>query len=416
MTQNTFDPLREVLNQIKTACNILNLDKSVYELLKNPQRFIEISIPVKMDNGETRVFKGYRSLHNNALGPGKGGIRFHPDVNPSEIKALSIWMTFKCSIANIPYGGAKGGIAVDPSTLSQDELERLSRGYIQGLYLYLGDKIDIPAPDINTNSQIISWMLDEYVKLTGKYTPGTFTGKPLSLSGSKGRQEATGVGVSVIAKETLKKIGLNIKNSTVSIQGFGNVGSYTAKYMEKSGAKVVSIGLRNLALYNEDGLNYKDLKKYLKTHKDLSNYPNADKISLDKFWSLDTDVLIPAATENVINNKNAQQINSKLICEAANGPITSSTDKILEDRGILVAPDILTNAGGVIVSYFEWVQNLYGYYWESEKIEKEQKKYMIDAFHNIFHIIKEYDISFRQAAYISSIKTISNVMKLRGWY
>src|SRR5699024_1488548 len=253
MTQNTFDPLREVLNQIKTACNILNLDKSVYELLKNPQRFIEISIPVKMDNGETRVFKGYRSLHNNALGPGKGGIRFHPDVNPSEIKALSIWMTFKCSIANIPYGGAKGGIAVDPSTLSQDELERLSRGYIQGLYLYLGDKIDIPAPDINTNSQIISWMLDEYVKLTGKYTPGTFTGKPLSLSGSKGRQEATGVGVSVIAKETLKKIGLNIKNSTVSIQGFGNVGSYTAKYMEKSGAKVVSIGLRNLALYNEDG-------------------------------------------------------------------------------------------------------------------------------------------------------------------
>lgn len=416
MVETSLDPLKNVQRQIQNACSILDLDESVYELLKDTQRVIEITIPVKMDNGSIQTFKGYRVLHNNVIGPGKGGIRFHPNININEIKALSIWMTLKCSIIGIPYGGAKGGIAVDPSKLSQSELEKLSRGYVQGLYLYLGDQIDIPAPDINTNSQIMAWMLDEYIKLSGKHTPGVFTGKPVSLGGSKGRNDATGFGVTVIVKETADKINLNIENSIVSIQGFGNVGSSTAKYIEKSGAKIVAVGLRDLAIYNKNGLNYKDMKHHLSKHKDLSNYPNAHKISLDQFWALNVDILIPATTENVITNKNAENINAKLICEAANGPITSVANQILENKGIVITPDILTNSGGVIVSYLEWVQNLYRHYWEIEDIINKQEEYMLKAFHNIWNIIHEYNISFRDASYINSVKTISDIMKLKGWY
>lgn len=416
MINESLNPLKSAQNQIKIACDALDLDPAVYELLKEPQRVIEISIPVKMDDNSIKVFKGYRSLHNDAIGPGKGGIRFHPDVSLDEVKALSIWMTFKCCVTGIPYGGAKGGVTVDPSKLSQGELERLSRGYIQRLYYYLGEKIDIPAPDINTNSQVMAWMVDEYIKLNGNFVSGVITGKPSEWGGSKGRDEATGSGVAVVAREAAKKIGMDIKKATISIQGFGNVGGFTAKHLENQGAKIVAVCLRDFAIYNEDGLDYEDMRLHLDTHKNLSEYPKADKISIDEFWSLNVDILIPAAMENTITRENAEKINAKLICEAANGPITPEADEILEDKGILVTPDILTNAGGVTVSYFEWVQNLYKFYWSVEEVIKREEISMVNAFNDIWEVVEKHKVSFRKAAYMSSIKKLADIMKLRGWY
>ena len=421
MTKEMLNPLESAQKQVKTACDKLGLESSVYELLKEPQRVIEISIPVKMDDGTVKIFKGYRSVHNNAIGPGKGGVRFHPGVNLDEVKALSIWMTFKCCVTGIPYGGAKGGITVDPSELSQGELERLSRGYIQGLHKYLGEKIDIPAPDVNTNGQIMAWMVDEYIKLTGRSEIGVITGKPVEWGGSKGRNEATGFGVSVITREFAKKNNIDIKNATVAIQGFGNVGSFTVKNVQGQGAKIVALAewareVGTYALYNEDGLDYEDLAKHMKEHKNLVDYPNAKMLTLDQFWELDVDILIPAALENAITESVAEKINAKLICEAANGPITPDADIVLEKRGIPVTPDILTNSGGVTVSYFEWVQNLYGYYWSEEEVVEKQEIEMIKAFNDIWKIKEEHNVTMRQATYMHSVNKVADVMKLRGWY
>lgn len=421
MTKEMLNPLESAQKQVKIACDKLGLESSVYELLKEPQRVIEISIPVRMDDGTVRVFKGYRSIHSDAIGPGKGGVRFHPRVNVDEVKALSIWMTFKCCVTGIPYGGAKGGIIVDPSELSQGELERLSRGYIQGLHKYLGEKIDIPAPDVNTNGQIMAWMVDEYIKLTGRNDVGVITGKPVEWGGSKGRNEATGFGVSVITREFAKKNNIDIKDATVAIQGFGNVGSFTVKNVQGQGAKIVALAewtkeVGTYALYNEDGLDYEDLAKYMREHKSLVNYPNAKNITLDQFWELDVDVLIPAALENAITESVAEKINAKIICEAANGPVTPDADVVLEKRGIPVTPDILTNSGGVTVSYFEWVQNLYGYYWSEEEVVEKQEIAMIEAFNDIWKIKEEHNVTMRQATYMHSVKKVADVMKLRGWY
>lgn len=416
MSKDNLNPLESARHQIKSACDALALDKSVYELLKEPRRVIELSIPVKMDDGSVRVFKGYRSLHNDAVGPGKGGIRFHPDVNLDEVKALSVWMSFKCCVTGIPYGGAKGGITVDPKELSQGELERLSRGYIQGLYKYLGEKIDVPAPDVNTNGQIMAWMTDEYIKLTGEFSLGVITGKPVEFGGSQGRGEATGLGVAIIARETLKKLDINMKDAKVSLQGFGKVGSATAKHLQNQGATIVALAMKGFTLYNKDGLDYNELSLHLKENDDLSNYPKAEKISLDEFWNLDVDVFVPAALENVITSNVAEKLNAKVVCEGANGPTTTSGDEILEKRNILVTPDILTNAGGVTVSYFEWVQNLYGYYWDLDEVTEKEEKAMVDAFNYIWGTKETYNTSFRKAAYMASIKKLSNTMKLRGWY
>lgn len=416
MLKESLNPLNNVQELIKSACHILNLDDYIYELLKEPQRVIEISIPVRMDDGKTKVFKGYRSLHNDALGPGKGGIRFHPDVTLDEVKALSIWMTFKCCVTGIPYGGAKGGVCVDPKELSQGELERLARGYVRGLWRYLGDKIDIPAPDVGTNGQVMAWMVDEYIKLSGNYSLGSFTGKPTILGGSKGRDEATGAGVAVIAREAAKKMGLELDGATVAIQGFGNVGGYTAKHIQQKGAKIVAVGLRDSAIYNEEGFDYEDLNSYRQIHKTLKGYPKATEISLEDFWSLNVDILIPAAIENAIDGNIAQMINAKLICEAANGPITTKADRVLEEKGILVTPDILTNAGGVTVSYFEWVQNLYNYYWSVDEIILKEERSMVISFNKIWDVAQEYKVKLRDAAYIYSIKKLAEVIKLRGWY
>lgn len=421
MAKESLNPLESAQKQIKIACDSLGLDPAVYELLKEPQRVIEVSIPVKMDDGTVKVFKGYRSVHNDAIGPGKGGIRFHPAVNLDEVKALSIWMTFKCCVTGIPYGGAKGGITVDPQTLSKGELERLSRGYVDGLHKYLGEKIDVPAPDVNTNAQIMAWMVDEYVKLTGKNEIGVITGKPVEWGGSRGRNEATGFGVAVITREFAKKYGVKLNVAKVAIQGFGNVGSFTVKNVQGQGAKIVALGewardVGTYALYNEEGLDFEDLRKYMNEHRTLVNYPNAKMITLDDFWKLDVDILIPAALENAITAEIAEKINARLICEAANGPITPDADEVLDRRGIPVSPDILTNSGGVTVSYFEWVQNLYGYYWTESDVVEKQEIAMMNAFNDIWKIKEEHNVTMRKATYMHSVKKVADVMKLRGWY
>ncbi len=422
MAKENLNPLESAQKQVKVACDALGLEPAVYEILAEPQRMVEIAIPVKMDDGTTKVFKGYRAVHNDAIGPGKGGVRFHPGVNPDEVKALSVWMTFKCGVMGVPYGGGKGGITCDPLSLSQGELERLARGYIQGLHKYLGEKIDIPAPDVGTNGQVMAWMVDEYIKLNGgEASLGVITGKPVPWGGSEGRNEATGFGVSVITREAAKKVGIEMKGAKVAIQGFGNVGSFTVKNVQRQGGKVVAIGewapsVGTYALYNEDGLDFKDLKAYMDEHKNLVGYPKAKQITLDEFWELDVDILIPAALENAITAEVAEKINAKLVCEAANGPTTPDADEVLNRRGIPLTPDILTNAGGVTVSYFEWVQNLYGYYWSEKEVEEKQETEMVNAFNDVWALKEEYDVTVRQAAYMLSVKKIADVMKLRGWY
>lgn len=421
MGTENLNPLVSAQAQVKHACEALKLGPEVYELLKEPKRIIEVSIPVRMDDGTLRSFKGYRALHNDAIGPGKGGIRLHPGVCPDEVKALSIWMTFKCGVMGVPYGGGKGGITVDPLTLSQGELERLSRGYIQGLYKYLGEKIDIPAPDVGSNGQIMAWMVDEYIKLTGENHMGVLTGKPVSWGGSQGRNEATGFGVSVITREAAAKVGINMKKSNVAIQGFGNVGRYTVKNVERQGANIVAIGewapkVGTFAIYNENGLDFQDMADYVDQNKSLVGYPKGKQITLEEFWALDVDIMIPAALENAIQEKEAKLIKAKLVAEAANGPITAEADAIFKERGIVVTPDILSNAGGVTVSYFEWVQNRYGYYWSEKEVEDKQEIKMVDAFNDIWALSQEYKVTLREAAYMISVKKVADVMKQRGWY
>ncbi len=405
--------------QVKNACEKLGLEDHIYELLKEPQRVLEVSIPVKMDDGTYKVFKGYRSQHNNAMGPYKGGIRFHPNVDMHEVKALSIWMTFKGGVMGVPYGGGKGGITVDPKTLSQGELERLSRGYIDLTYKYLGERMDIPAPDVGTNGQIMSWMTDEYIKLTGDYTLGVITGKPVEWGGSLGRTDATGYGVSVVAREILRKKGIDAKQATAALQGFGNVGSFTGKYLQEQGIKVLAVAGHDkgveFAIYNENGIDMESLIEFRKTNKNLKEFPDLKIIDINEFWSLEVDLMVPAALENVIDGEVAKLIRAKVVCEAANGPITPEGDKVLKERGIDVTPDILTNAGGVTVSYFEWVQNRYGYAWGFEEVQEKEEKAMTDAFNNIWEVAEKYKVTMREAAYMFSILKVYETMKLRGW-
>lgn len=413
------DVLLNAQLQVKQACEKLGLEDHIYSLLKEPQRVLEVSIPVKMDDGTYQVFKGYRSQHNNAMGPYKGGIRFHPNVDMHEVKALSIWMTFKGGVMGVPYGGGKGGITVDPKTLSQGELERLSRGYIDLTYKYLGEKMDIPAPDVGTNGQVMAWMTDEYIKLTGDYTLGVITGKPVEWGGSLGRTDATGYGVSVIAREILNKKDIDVKSATAALQGFGNVGTYSGKYLQEQGIKILAVaghekGLE-FAIYNESGIDMESLIEFKETNNNLKEFNGVEIISIEEFWSLKVDLMIPAALENVIDENVAKLIEAKIVCEAANGPITPEGDKILKERGIYVTPDILTNAGGVTVSYFEWVQNRYGYAWEFEEVLLKEEKAMTDAFNNVWKVAEEYNVTMREAAYMFSIKKVYETMKLRGW-
>ena len=422
MVNEANNPLVRAQAQVKTACDKLQLAPEVYELLKEPKRCIEITIPVRMDDGTLRMFKGWRSAHCDAVGPAKGGIRFNPGVHVDEVKALSIWMTFKCSITGIPYGGGKGGVICDPLTMSDNELEQLSRGYVRGLYKYLGEKIDVPAPDVGTNGKIMSWMTDEYCRLTGdQLSLGTFTGKPVAFAGSLGRDDATGYGISVVTREACKKLGIDLTKAKVAVQGFGNVGSWTVENIERLGGTVIAVSEWDpthgtYVVYNENGLKYADLLAEKEKNRTLYDLPSAKNITMEEFWALDVDVLIPAALENSITEDVANLIKTKLIVEAGNGPTTTEGEKILTAKGVTIVPDILSNAGGVTVSYFEWVQNLYGYYWSNEEVAEKEEIAMVNAFNALWAIKEEYNVTFREAAYMHSIKKIAEVMKLRGWY
>ena len=415
--KETLNPFEIARKQVKTACDRLNADPAVYEILKNPQRALEVSFPVKLDNGTVKTFTGYRSQHNNAVGPYKGGVRFHPNVNFDEVKALSIWMTIKCCVAGIPYGGGKGGITLDPRDYSEAELERISRAYSEAISPLIGEKIDIPAPDVNTNGKIMSWMVDAYENVVKKSAPGVFTGKPVEFGGSLARTEATGYGVNFAAVQALEKLGKDVKGATYAIQGFGNVGYHTGYYAHQSGAKVVAVSTVDVAIYNENGLDMEALFKEFQEKGFITNEAGYGKeISNAELLALDVDVLAPCALENQLTSENAGKVRAKIVVEGANGPTTPEADAILRQNGVLVVPDILANCGGVVVSYFEWVQNLQGYYWEFDEVQEKETVVLRRAFRDIWNLAQEYDVDLRTASYMMSIRRVEKAMKLRGWY
>ena len=415
--KETLNPFEIARKQVKTACDRLNADPAVYEILKNPRRVLEVSFPVKLDDGTVKTFTGYRSQHNNAVGPYKGGVRFHPNVNLDEVKALSIWMTIKCCVAGIPYGGGKGGITLDPRDYSEAELERISRAYSEAISPLIGEKIDIPAPDVNTNGKIMSWMVDAYENVVKKSAPGVFTGKPVEFGGSLARTEATGYGVNFAAVQALEKLSKDVKGATYAIQGFGNVGYHTGYYAHQSGAKVVAVSTVDVAIYNENGLDMEALFKEYQANGFITNKAGYGKeISNAELLALDVDVLAPCALENQLTSENAGKVRAKIVVEGANGPTTPEADAILRQNGVLVVPDILANCGGVVVSYFEWVQNLQGYYWEFDEVQEKETVVLRRAFRDIWNLAQEYDVDLRTASYMMSIRRVEKAMKLRGWY
>ena len=417
MAKETLNPFEIAQKQIKSACDKLNADPAVYEILKNPMRVLEVSFPVKLDNGTVKTFVGYRSQHNNAVGPFKGGLRFHPDVTKDEVKALSTWMTFKCSVAGIPYGGGKGGMAINPKEYSKAELERISKGFAKAISPIIGEKVDIPAPDVNTNGQIMSWMVDAYEEVAGKSTKGVFTGKPLEFGGSLARTEATGYGVNLTAKKALAKLNIDVKGATYAVQGFGNVGFYTAYYAHKDGAKIVAFSNSDVAIYNENGIDMEAvIKDFEENGRIAANKGYGKDITNAELLELEVDVLAPCALENQITSENADRIKAKVVAEGANGPTTPEADEILFKKGIVVVPDILANSGGVVVSYFEWVQNLQSYYWPFEEVQQKEDALLSGAFEDVWTLASEYKVDLRNAAYMKSIERISKAMKLRGWY
>ncbi|GHH97733.1 Glu/Leu/Phe/Val family dehydrogenase [Neobacillus kokaensis] len=406
--------LLEFQETLKEAVEIMNYPKQVFEVLKKPMRFLEVSIPVRMDNGQTEVFQGYRAQHNDAAGPTKGGIRFHPDVTANEVKALAGWMSLKCGITDLPYGGAKGGIICDPRKMSQDELERLSRGYVRAVSQIVGPTKDIPAPDMYTNSQIMAWMLDEYDHIREFDSPGFITGKPIALGGSKGRETATSKGVLYTLQRVCDLRKMSLKDTRIIIQGFGNVGSYLAKYLYDLGAKVIGIGDVLGGLYDENGLDIPYLLENRDSFGIVSNrFDNS--ITNQELLERECDVLIPAAICGVIHKHNAEKIKCQIIIEAANGPTTKDALKILDKRNILVVPDILANSGGVVVSYFEWCQNNQGFYWTEQEVDARLKEKMNMSFGNVYNTAKKYNVNMKIAAYIEGIQKLAEASRLRGW-
>lgn len=416
-SKDTNNPYESMIQRFDVAAKIMGLDDDTYNVLKTPHRQYLVSLPVKMDDGKVKVFEGYRIVHNASRGPSKGGIRYSLEVNLDEVKALAAWMTWKCAIADIPYGGAKGGITVDPSKLSEGELERLTRAYTAAMSDVFGVDKDIPAPDVATGPREMAWIVDEYSKIKGAFTPGVVTGKPIHLGGSEGRVEATGRGVNTAALEAMKKIKMDPKKSTAAVQGFGNVGSITAKYMEEAGIKIVAISDHTGAFYNAEGINIADAIAYRTLNNGvLKGFPGGKSIPNEDLLTLDVNILAPCALENQIRRANANDIKAQLIVEGANGPITAGADEILTQKGIVVIPDILANGGGVTVSYFEWTQNRFGYYYPVEEIHKRADRSMIRAFENVWAISQKHKVSMRIAAYIFALEKVSVALKSRGNY
>ncbi len=399
---------------IKTALDKLGYEDSMYELLKEPMRIMEVRIPVRMDDGKTKVFTGFRAQHNDAVGPTKGGVRFHPDVNREEVMALSMWMTLKCGIVDLPYGGGKGGIICDPREMSMHEIEKLSRGYVRAISQIVGPNKDIPAPDVFTNSQIMAWMFDEYSKIDEFNSPGFITGKPIVLGGSQGRDKATAQGVTIVINEAAKKRGLDMKGARVVIQGFGNAGSFLAKFLHDAGAKVVGISDAYGALHDPNGLDI----DYLLDRRDSFGTVTTlfdNTITNKELFEIDCDILVPAAIANQITEENAHDIKASIVVEAANGPTTAEATKILTQRGILLVPDVLASSGGVTVSYFEWVQNNQGYYWTQEEVDEKLEKKLVEAFENVYNVAITRNIDMRLAAYMVGARRTAEAARFRGW-
>ncbi len=411
--ENMKDPFSIAQEQFLKAADKMNLKEETKEYLLEPKRIIQVRFPVRMDDGTVRIFKGFRVQHNDARGPSKGGIRFHPNVSLSEVKALATWMTWKCAVAGIPYGGGKGGVIVNPKELSQAELERLSRAYIKAIAKFIGPNVDVPAPDVYTNPQIMAWMLDEYEKMYEKHTPNLITGKPIELGGSLGRGMATSRGGFYVIQEIEKALGKKL--STFAIQGVGNVGGGLAKLLFDAGYKVVAMSDSHGAIYDKEGLNVDSVLEHKQKTGKITDFEGADNITNEELLELDVDVLVPAALEGQIRKDNVDKVKADVIVELANGPTTPEADKVLYEKGKFLVPDILANSGGVTVSYLEWVQNNYNYYWSEEEVNKRLKDIITRAFKEVYDIHNKEKVDMRTAAYILAIGRVAKAQELRGY-
>ena len=404
------------LAQLDEVAELMGLAPGVHEILRNPKRSLIVSVPFRMDDGSTRVYQGYRVHHNVTRGPAKGGIRYHPDVTIDEVKALAMWMTWKCAIAGIPFGGAKGGVAVDPKDHSRGELERMTRRYASEILPFIGPEKDIPAPDMNTNDETMSWIMDTYSMNSGYSVPGVVTGKPVSIGGSKGRAGATSRGVMYMIFSALKSLGMSIDEVSVAIQGYGKVGGHAAQLLHDAGCRVVAVSDAKGGLYREKGLDPEAINRQAMEAGTVAGYPGAEEITNADLLELECDVLVPAAIEGVITVKNADRVRAKVICEAANGPITFEADKILTENGIVVVPDILANSGGVAVSYFEWVQDIQAYFWDEEEVNDRLRLIMERAFAEVHSMARAKGLSMRQAAHWIGVGRVAEAHLTRGLF
>lgn len=418
---DSYDPSQDTawetaLAQLDEAAELMGLPAGVHETLRAPKRSLVVSVPFRMDDGSTRVYEGYRVQHNVTRGPAKGGIRYHPLVGLNEVKALAMWMTWKCAIAGIPFGGAKGGVSVDPKNHSKGELERMTRRYASEILPLIGPEKDIPAPDMNTDEEIMAWIMDTYSSNKGYSVPGIVTGKPVSIGGSLGRGGATSRGVMFMIFSTLKKLSMGIDEVSVAIQGFGKVGGFAAQLLHDSGCRVVAISDAHGGLYREKGLDPEAIARHLKEAKSVAGYEKAEAITNEELLELECDVLVPAAIEGVITMKNADRIKAKVVCEAANGPVTFDGDKVLNDKGIFVVPDILANSGGVTVSYFEWVQDIQAYFWSEEEVNDRLRMIMEKAFETVYELANEKGLTMRQAAHWVGVGRVAEAHQTRGLF
>jgi glutamate dehydrogenase (NAD(P)+) len=413
---NEENPFEAMMSRFDYAAQRLSLDPGHYKVLRSPEKQIIVSVPILRDNGEVEVYTGYRVLYNTSRGPAKGGIRFDMNVTLDEVKALAAWMTWKCAVVNIPFGGSKGGVVCDPATLSNVELERITRRYTSAIIDTLGPDSDVPAPDVNTNERMMAWIMDTYSMHKRHTVTAVVTGKPVEMGGSLGRREATGRGCMIVTREALKRLHMPIEGTRVVVQGFGNVGSITAQLMEELGLTIVAVSDKSGALYNPKGLRIRELQQHVRQHRFLSEYKEAEHLTNDDLLTLDCEVLVPAAMENVITSQNASAIKARIICEGANGPTTAGADKILDEKGVFVIPDILANAGGVTVSYFEWVQDRGGYFWDEETVNSRLERIMVGSFEEVAEMAGRHGINLRIGAYMLAIQRVATVHRLRGMY
>jgi glutamate dehydrogenase (NAD(P)+) len=414
--EREFNPVEAQAARFDLAAHKLNLDEGLWKVLRYPNREITVHIPVAMDNGSLDVFTGFRVQHSIARGPAKGGVRYAPDVTLDEVRALAAWMTWKCAVVNIPFGGAKGGIICDPHKMSMGELERMTRRYTAELFEFIGPEKDVPAPDVNTNEQIMAWMMDTYSMHMRQTVTAVVTGKPINIGGSRGRREATGRGIMIVCDQAVKKLGLSPKNARVIVQGFGNVGSNAALLMAESGYKVIGILEVDGSLYNRNGINVQKLSEYRQRNRTISGFPEAEAAGGAELLVADCDILIPAATENQITSRNADRVKCKILAEGANGPTTAAADEILAEKGVFVIPDILCNAGGVTTSYFEWVQDRQGYFWKESLVNEQLESIMVAAFDDVIRYADVHQVNNRIAAYMLAIDRVAYTIRQRGIY